>query len=210
MGHHALLVLVEGPAQAIEASALVRRIAASHDGPSRLPEPVDVVTAARSVLIDGLPDPRSVAAWRDLLHATHLDGSDLPGIDADAHEVVIAMSYDGPDLDLVADAWSCSREEVIARHQAADFRVAFCGFAPGFAYCTSQPVLPEVPRRPDPRGRVPAGSVALGAEYCGIYPRDLPGGWQIIGRTDEVIFDADRPQPSLLAPGDRVRFRAAR
>ncbi|MGH3446744.1 MAG: 5-oxoprolinase subunit B family protein, partial [Nocardioidaceae bacterium] len=110
------------------------------------------------------------------------------------------------DLDVVADSWSCSVDDVVARHQAATFTVAFCGFAPGFAYCTSDPPLPPVRRRADPRTEVPAGSVALAGEYCGVYPRALPGGWQLIGVTDRTLFDPEQTEPALLRPGDTVRF----
>ncbi len=116
--------------------------------------------------------------------------------------------YDGADLDVVATAWSCSAEAVVARHQQVAFLVAFCGFAPGFAYCVPADPLPEVPRRGVPRERVPGGSVALAGEYCGVYPAPMPGGWQLVGRTSAVMFDPGRDRPALLVPGDTVCFRA--
>ena len=124
--------------------------------------------------------------------------------------VVVPVTYDGADLAVVAAAWACDEAEVVQRHLDTAFTVAFCGFAPGFAYATSHGELPEVPRRESPRTRVPAGSVALAGEFCGIYPRDMPGGWQLIGRTDLALFDPDRDEPALLRPGDRVRFEARR
>jgi KipI family sensor histidine kinase inhibitor len=120
------------------------------------------------------------------------------------------VRYDGDDLDVVARAWGCSTAEVIDRHTSTAYTVAFCGFAPGFAYCTSDLPLPAVPRRSEPRPRVPAGSVALAAEYCGVYPRTMPGGWQLIGTTGAVLFDPRRDRPALLAPGTTVRFEAVR
>jgi KipI family sensor histidine kinase inhibitor len=82
------------------------------------------------------------------------------------------------------------------------------GFAPGFPYLLGLDPALQVPRRATPRTRVPMGSVAIGGAQTGIYPSELPGGWQLIGRTPLVLFDADRDPPSLLMPGDRVRFVA--
>jgi len=119
--------------------------------------------------------------------------------------------YDGDDLAAVAEAWGCSTLAVADRHAATEWVCAFIGFAPGFPYLV--PVgatLPLVPRHATSRARVPAGSVALAAEYCGVYPRESPGGWQLIGRTDAVLWDAARPAPALVTPGARVRFAAVR
>ena len=85
--------------------------------------------------------------------------------------------------------------------------MAFCGFAPGFGYLTGLPDDLHVPRRATPRTRVPAGSVALAGPYAGVYPQASPGGWQLVGRTDAVLFDVDRDPPALLMPGTTVRFR---
>lgn len=162
--------------------------------------PRDVVPAARSVLLDGV-DP---SEWQRLLSAQEISLAPLPAGD----DVVVPVSYDGEDLEDVAAAWGCTVDEVVARHTGADYVVAFCGFAPGFAYCEGVPPLPTVRRRDVPRERVPAGSVALGGEFCGVYPREMPGGWQLIGRTDVALFDPARGKPALLQPGDRVRFEA--
>lgn len=113
-----------------------------------------------------------------------------------------------PDLDLVATQANLSPEQVIARHTATEYRVAMLGFAPGFPYLLGLAAALHTPRRKQPRVRVPAGSVAIGGAQTGIYPRESPGGWQVIGRTPLVLFDASRPQPALLMPGRRVRFRA--
>jgi allophanate hydrolase subunit 1 len=170
-----------------------------------LGRPRDIVPAATTVLIDGVAD---VEAWRAAVSAALLDGGPAADAESDADPHLMAVAYDGPDLATVASVWDCSVDEVVARHTAAEFTVAFCGFAPGFAYCTSEPALPAVPRRETPRTRVPAGSVALAAEFCGVYPRDMPGGWQVIGTTSAQMFDARRDPPALLAPGARVRFEA--
>ena len=114
----------------------------------------------------------------------------------------------GPDIDAVAEHAGLSREKVIARHAAAEYTVAMLGFAPGFPYLLGLDAALHVPRRATPRTRVPAGSVAIGGAQTGIYPRELPGGWHLIGRTPLALFDPARKPPCLLAPGDRVRFRA--
>lgn len=126
-------------------------------------------------------------------------------------EQVIPVCYGGafgPDLDAVASHCGLAVEAVIARHAAADYRVAMVGFAPGFPYLLGLDPTLAMPRRADPRQRVPAGSVAIGGNQTGIYPAQLPGGWQLIGRTPLRLFDVTATRPALLAAGDRVRFRA--
>ena len=95
----------------------------------------------------------------------------------------------------------CRRDEVVAAHTAAPLRVGFGGFAPGFAYLVGGDERLHVPRRAEPRTKVPAGSVGLAGEFSGVYPRESPGGWQLIGRTDAVLWDVDRDPPALLIPG---------
>ncbi|MEU3844339.1 allophanate hydrolase subunit 1 [Streptomyces sp. NPDC028635] len=159
----------------------------------------EIVPAARTVLLDGLPDPARVAA--------ELAGAEIPPVPARAREVVeIPVRYDGPDLTEVAAHWGVGAEEAASIHAATEFRVAFCGFAPGFGYLTGLPSRYDVPRRGTPRTAVPAGSVALAGPYTGIYPRSSPGGWQLIGTTDAVLWDHARVPAALLAPGTRVRF----
>lgn len=112
----------------------------------------------------------------------------------------------GPDLGDVA-AWAdCPADEVIARHSSAIYRVYMLGFVPGFAYLGRVDRRIGAPRRQTPRERVPPGSVGIAGEQTGVYPMTTPGGWQLIGRTDTVMFDPARTVPSLLRPGDRVRF----
>ena len=122
--------------------------------------------------------------------------------------VEIPVTYDGPDLADVAAHTGLTVAEVVAAHQATPWRVGFGGFAPGFAYLVSGDPRLEVPRRPEPRPSVPAGAVGLAGRYSGIYPRSSPGGWQLIGRTDVVLFDVDADPPALLQPGMTVRFVA--
>src|SRR5574337_255554 len=114
----------------------------------------------------------------------------------------------GPDLAEVAQRLDLPIEDIVVRHVAADYRVAMIGFAPGFPYLLGLDPALTMPRRADPRQRVPAGSVAIGGAQTGIYPAELPGGWQLIGRTPRRLFDVARTPPSLLAAGDRVRFRS--
>lgn len=121
--------------------------------------------------------------------------------------VEIPVRYEGEDLGAVAEFAGLSIGAVIDAHQSAHWQVAFCGFAPGFAYLTGGPTVLQVPRRASPRKQVPAGSVALAGEYTGIYPRPSPGGWQLIGRTEVSLWDLQREIPALLQPGMQVRFR---
>jgi KipI family sensor histidine kinase inhibitor len=128
-----------------------------------------------------------------------------------ARVVEIPVCYGGdcgPDIDAVTEHARLSCREVIARHAAVEYTVAMLGFAPGFPYLLGLDASLHVPRRAAPRTRVPAGSVAIGGAQTGIYPRELPGGWHLIGRTPLKLFDPQREPPCLLAPGDRVRFRA--
>jgi KipI family sensor histidine kinase inhibitor len=160
----------------------------------------DIVPGASTVLVrwHGPEPPALVQAlsWRP--EPTHDQ--------ADGRLVTIPVVYDGPDLDEVAALTGLDREQVVAAHTGASLTVAFSGFAPGFAYITGVPDVLRVPRRADPRTRIPAGSVALAGEFTGAYPRASPGGWQLIGRTDVTLWDADAQSPALLSPGDRVRF----
>lgn len=123
-------------------------------------------------------------------------------------EVVIPVRYDGADLTEVASATGLTRAEVIARHTAARYKVAFCGFAPGFAYITGLDPVLHLPRRATPRTAVPPGSVALADEYTGVYPRSSPGGWRLIGTSELSVWDLERDPPTVLVPGSSVRFEA--
>ncbi|MFJ1748644.1 allophanate hydrolase subunit 1 [Streptomyces sp. NPDC088116] len=195
VGDRALLVeLADGERTAAFHAELLRRRAAG-----TLPPVREIVPAARTVLLDGLDDPDGFAA--------RLDGWETPGPHARVPDTVeLPVRYDGPDLAEVAALWGVPAEEVARIHSAAEFRVAFCGFAPGFGYLTGLPEAYDVPRRPTPRTAVPAGSVALAGPYTGVYPRSSPGGWQLIGTTDALLWDPAREPAALLAPGTRVRF----
>jgi KipI family sensor histidine kinase inhibitor len=128
-----------------------------------------------------------------------------------AREVEIAVHYggsDGPDLGDVARHAGLDIQGVIARHSAGRYTVAMLGFAPGFPYLIGLDPALAMSRMDTPRTRVEAGSVGIGGAQTGIYPQPGPGGWRIIGRTRQVLFDATRDPPALLAPGDHVRFVA--
>jgi KipI family sensor histidine kinase inhibitor len=123
------------------------------------------------------------------------------------HEIPVVYGAEaGPDLRALAARTGMSERAFIAAHASTEYTVAFLGFQPGFAYLRGLPEALQAPRRTSPRTRVPAGSLAIGGAYTGIYPASGPGGWQIIGRADAVLFDAERAPPALFAPGDRVRF----
>jgi inhibitor of KinA len=115
----------------------------------------------------------------------------------------------GPDLEFVAEYAGLTPGEVVRLHAAGDYLVHMIGFAPGFPYLGGLDPRLACPRRDTPRTRVPAGTVGIGGSQTGIYPFESPGGWQLIGRTDVVLFDPARAPPALLAPGDRVRFVVA-
>jgi KipI family sensor histidine kinase inhibitor len=160
---------------------------------------VDIVPGARTVLIDGVPDPEALAA--------RLPGwTPVPAVTGVGPLVEIPVEYSGADLPAVARRWGVPEAEAVERIAGVEYRVAFCGFAPGFAYLTGLPPEWAVPRLESPRTRVPAGSVALAGEYAGIYPNASPGGWQLVGRTTVRLFDVDADPPALLRPGTRVRL----
>ncbi|ONI82761.1 allophanate hydrolase [Saccharothrix sp. ALI-22-I] len=193
-GTHAVLVEVDslGEVEAVRAAVEA----------AELPDVVELVPAARTVLI--VTRPGAMQAVRKML--TTVDLVHHPGTVSD--EVVIPVRYDGPDLDLVAETAGLTTAEVVDLHAGATYQVAFCGFAPGFAYLTGLPEPLRQPRLDSPRTKVPAGSVAVAGEYTAAYPRATPGGWRLIGRTDAPLFDPRRPTPALLTPGHRVRFEA--
>jgi KipI family sensor histidine kinase inhibitor len=161
---------------------------------------VEIVSGARTVLVDGVPDPaataRLMAGWPPPAAAGTTPGP----------LVEIPVRYDGDDLPWVASHWGVSIADAIDRIAGVELRVAFGGFAPGFAYLAGLPDAWAVPRLPSPRPRVPAGAVGLAGPYAGIYPTASPGGWRLVGRTGAVLFDVDRDPPALLAPGVRVRL----
>lgn len=171
---------------------------------------LDIVPASRTVLLT-LAASRYREPNRQRLAALRIDAIDVAAaVDpADRRaDVVIDVTYDGEDLDEVARLTELTVDEVVAAHTARPMRVGFGGFAPGFAYLIGGDPRLHVPRRADPRTKVPVGAVGLAGEFSGVYPRESPGGWQLIGRTDAVLWDLDRDPPALLAAGMWVQFRA--
>jgi inhibitor of KinA len=213
-------------------TAIPMRILAAGDSAwlIELPERIDAaintraIRIARAVETAGLPVTdvvvgyRSVMVYVDPLAAdagvmpARLDeiARAAPSDDAAPGALVdVPVCYDppyGPDLGDVAAFGKCSIDDVIALHLSREYRVFVVGFVPGFAYMA--PVDPRIaaPRRPSPRLRVPAGSVAVAAGQTGVYPAETPGGWSLIGRCPVKPYDADRAEPFLFHPGDRVRF----
>jgi KipI family sensor histidine kinase inhibitor len=167
---------------------------------------LDAIPGARSLLL--LFDPERMARGRlaktidRLSHALEARAS--------TRLLRIPVLYDGEDLAQLARSRGLAAEEFARRHAAASYRVAFVGFAPGFGYLSGLPPELAAARLSSPRPRVPAGSVAIGGTWTGIYPTASPGGWRLIGRTSVRLFEPRAEPPSLLAPGDRVKFEAVR
>jgi KipI family sensor histidine kinase inhibitor len=197
-GEFAWLLAFQG--EEVEANARARGAAAALLT-SGLPGLVDVVPAARTVLVLGSPelDPARLLAFE----AAPLPFA--PAVPPRTHE--IAMTPDGEDLDEIASRCGLSPDAFLEAFVVLTFTVGFLGFSPGFAYLYGLPKAFHLPRRGTPRVTVPAGSVALAGPYVGIYPAPTPGGWNLLGRTARRLFDVGWDPPSLFAPGDRVRFR---
>jgi KipI family sensor histidine kinase inhibitor len=130
--------------------------------------------------------------------------------ESSGREVEIPVVYDGADLAEVAELSGLTVREVLDRHSSAEYTVAYLGFSPGFGYLTELDPVLRLPRRKTPRTSVPAGSVAIAGPYTAVYPSASPGGWRLLGRTDLVLWDVRRDPPSLLGPGDKVRFVPSR
>ena len=165
-----------------------------------MPGVEEVIPGARTLLLR-LDAPLS-ADQRERLRTV-----EAPPVPPDQHDLVeVEVDYDGEDLAEVAAVTGLSVQEVVAAHTGQVWTVAFCGFAPGFAYLHGEDERLRVPRRSSPRTRVPAGSVGLADQWSGVYPREGPGGWQLIGRTEQPLWDLAQSPPALLQPGSRVRF----
>lgn len=200
-GDRALLLEFDGSAEVLAWTEAIHA--------AGLPGVEDIVPAARTVLVK-LAGPRYQAPTRQRLSTVRPTAQALSeATTPHTADVVIDVVYDGADLDEVARLTGLSRGEVIAAHTGRLWRVGFSGFAPGFAYLVGGDERLAVPRRAEPRTKVPVGSVGLAGEFSGIYPRESPGGWQLIGRTSAVLWDVDREHPALLTPGMWVRFQTA-
>jgi KipI family sensor histidine kinase inhibitor len=168
----------------------------------RWPEIVEIVPGARTLLLrlgTGLTNKQ-----RERLAALKVKAR----APQDQRLIEIQVDYCGEDLDEVVELTGLTRREVVEAHTGQVWTVGFCGFAPGFAYLQGEDERLRVPRRSSPRKRVPLGSVGLADQWSGIYPRAGPGGWQLIGRTGQRLWDLAATPPALLQPGTRVQFLA--
>jgi KipI family sensor histidine kinase inhibitor len=197
-GERALLVEVEDLATVHRLHAALRAL--------EVPGVAELVCGYRTLLV--VADSEHAGALDEL--AAGLPELELPPAGQMAGELVeIPVRYDGEDLPEVARRTGLHAEEVVRRHTAPEYTVAFLGFSPGFPYLVGLDPALAVPRRDTPRTSIPAGSVGLAGDQTGIYPTASPGGWQLIGRTEATLFDPGRDPPALLAPGDRLRFTVA-
>lgn len=215
IGERALLVTL-GDRLDLAVNASARRLAAAVEA-HRLSDPRfgRPVPAALSVLIPF--DPLAIATAEAsgivaelaaVSRAASLEEMNA-GTAGSRPSVEIRVRYggaDGPDLTAVAEAHDLRPDDVVELHAGSIWTALFLGFAPGFAYLGPLPPELATARRASPRERVPAGSVAIGGDLTAIYPFELPGGWQIIGRTEQPMWDVRRQRPNLLEPGDGVRF----
>ena len=197
-GEASLLVELESADQAQALAGSLR-----DDPPDGM---VESVPGLRSLLVELDPSTADVERVSRLIEG-RLGGLVAQPPNGRLH--AIPVTYDGPDLEEVAELTGLAPSEVVARHASTELHVLFCGFAPGFAYLGDLPPELRVGRLATPRTRTPPGSVAIAGSMSAIYPADLPGGWRIIGRAEVVLFDPLGDRPALLEPGDRVRFEPA-
>lgn len=196
-GEHAILVELADLDQVLGRYRALRR----HPPPGV----GDLVPAARTLLVHFDPTVTDRATVTAAITALAPEGPDP----RTQRVVRIPVHYDGADLGRVAELAGLSPAAVVRAHTGAELLAAFGGFAPGFCYLIGLPKELCLPRRDTPRTRVPAGAVALGGGYTAVYPRQSPGGWQLIGHTELSMWDLTRDPPATLLPGDRVRFTEA-
>ncbi|SAK39215.1 allophanate hydrolase subunit 1 [Caballeronia fortuita] len=185
-----------------------RRIWALAEHGRLMPHVIEVVPGMNNLTI--VFDPLS-ADYESLAAQLESGWDAAEAADMQGAEIEIPVRYggaDGPDLTALAEHTGFSVDEVVKRHTQAEYVVFFLGFQPGFAYLGGLDPALAMPRRAEPRLDVPAGSVGIGGAQTGIYPAASPGGWQLLGRTELKLFDAARNPPTLMQPGDRVRFTA--
>ncbi len=168
----------------------------------RLPE-VEAAVPGDGSLGVLLREPEQLHSWHDRLLEWHAS-QQVDERQSALHE--IAVIYDGPDLHSVAERCGLGVQQLIEVQTSVEYRVWFIGFQPGFPYLHGLPQTLQLPRRPHPRSRVPAGALAIAGAFAAIYPFPSPGGWHLLGRTDVDLFRPDHPPHCLLQPGDRVRF----
>jgi len=171
----------------------------------RAPEVEELVPAERTLLVRFDPHRTGAGAVRAWVREARPERGVVPV----AGRVELPVRYDGEDLAEVGRLTGLGADGVVAAHTGRDWTVAFTGFAPGFGYLVDGDPRLRVPRRPEPRLRVPAGAVAVAGGYSGVYPRPSPGGWRLLGTALVPVWDVDREPPALLLPGTRVRFVAS-
>lgn len=193
-GDRAILLEVDGTDEVLGLSAALRA--------ARPAGVVEWVPGARTVLV--VFDPSRTRA--DKLASAIAELPVELGNRSAGPLVEIPVRYDGADLAEVAARTGLTVEEVVARHSRPEYRVAFCGYAPGFGYLTGLDPALRLPRRASPRTRVPAGSVAIADVYAGVYPRQAPGGWHLLGHTDRPMWTPEADPPAVFTAGARVRF----
>lgn len=203
-GERARLLQVSSTDEATALYATLERARHRRGDARALDGIVDIVPAARTVLVT-FTDAQAADRVTPRLAALPLGDT---AADDDPETVILPVHYDGPDLANVAALTGLSAAEVVDRHTSSSWRVAFVGFAPGFAYLTGGDPVLRVPRLASPRPRVPPGSVALAGDYSAVYPSASPGGWRLIGTTATPVFDVHRDPPALLRAGMTVRFEA--
>lgn len=169
----------------------------------------DFLPAAATLLVTLETEADAQGVERELRRLLQAPSTATRRTAVTADELTVPVRYDGADLDEVARLLEVSVDEVIARHSSAVWRCRFVGFTAGFGYLHAVDAGLTVPRRSQSRTAVPPGSVALADGYSAVYPRQAPGGWQLIGSTELAMWSLDRPRPALLAPGTLVRFVAA-
>ena len=172
-------------------------------------DPIAVATAIDARRLDDVVPGQShvlLRGRRTEVEAALASLADVPTRRQPRAPIVLAAVWDGPDLGGVADSAGTSQADVVETMRGSTFTVAFCGFAPGFGYLTGVDERLHLPRRERPRASVPAGAIAIAAGYCAVYPTSSPGGWHLLGTCDATLFSPYRDPPSLLRPGDRVRF----
>lgn len=168
----------------------------------------DVVPGLDSLSLSWDPAQRDLESARAAAEALAASDADAAPA-ATIAPATLHICYEAPwahDADIVAELLGISTDALPGWHAAQDWRVAMLGFQPGFAYLTCHARIPDIPRLADPRSRVEAGSVGLLGQICGLYPHAGPGGWPIIGRIAETLFDPHAPSPALLQAGQAVTF----
>lgn len=205
LGDAALLITWPDEAESLasrRARAVARHLLDAAPGGLR-----DSVIGARSLLLKFDPDLFDESGFSLRLNFWEKDFASIASLKR--HEILVWYGGEaGVDLEEVAAQKGMSPGRFVELQSGAEYTVGFIGFSPGFPYLTGLPEKLGTPRLPSPRTNVPAGSVAIGGPYCGIYPSATPGGWRLIGRTPTELFDPTRDPPAFLSSGDKVRFVA--